>query len=146
MEDCNTLDVSSFSSVLFTSLLLWISAQNKWRCHGFLPPPETSQVEVEFHRGLDQPNGYHVVLIGSGTYGFIRFCMLKCCLIVSFLPLYGFMQARGSAPKEGDNVTARLYATCPGPGNTRFKYSRLATSLRSLAIILLQLPYATLHY
>jgi hypothetical protein len=33
-------------------------------------------------------------------------------------------------------VTARLHVTCPGPGNTVL-YSRLATSLRSLAIILL---------
>jgi len=38
----------------------------------------------------------------------------------SFLLLYGFMQPWGSAPKEGDNVTARLHLTCPGPGNTRF--------------------------
>jgi len=36
------------------------------------------------------------------------------------LLLYGFMQPRRSAPKEGDNVTARLHVTCPGPGNTRF--------------------------
>jgi len=36
----------------------------------------------------------------------------------------------------GDAVTARLHVTCPGPGNTSFIYSRLATSLRSLAIIL----------
>ena len=34
-------------------------------------------------------------------------------------------------------VMARLHVTCPGPGNTSFIYSRLATSLRSLAIILL---------
>jgi hypothetical protein len=33
--------------------------------------------------------------------------------------LYGIMQPRGSAPKEGDNVMARLHMTCPGPGNTR---------------------------
>jgi len=38
----------------------------------------------------------------------------------SFLHLYGFMQPRGSAPKEGDNVMARLHVTCPGPGNARF--------------------------
>jgi hypothetical protein len=126
-------------SLLFTSLLLWISAQYKWRRHGFLPPPETSQVEVEFPRAPDPPNGYHMVLIGCGTYGFVRLRTLNSCLIVSFpfLLLYGFMQPRGSAPKEGDNVTARLHVTCPGPGNTSFIYSRLATSLRSLAIILL---------
>jgi hypothetical protein len=31
---------------LLTSL--WISAQYKWRRHGFLPPPETIRVEVQF--------------------------------------------------------------------------------------------------
>jgi len=43
-------------------------------------------------------------------------------------------------------VTARLHVMCPGPGNTSFIYSRLATSLRSLAIILLYLPlyYSTI--
>ena len=44
-------------SLLFTSLLLWISAQYKWRRHGFLPPPETSQVEVEFPRAPNPPRG-----------------------------------------------------------------------------------------
>jgi hypothetical protein len=53
------------------------------------------------------------------------------------------MQPRGSAPKEGDDVMARLYVMCPGPGNTSFIYSWLATSLRSLAIIL---PYLPLYY
>jgi hypothetical protein len=41
-------------------------------------------------------------------------------LFFSFLLLYGIMQPRGSAPKEEDNVMARLHVTCPGPGNTRF--------------------------
>jgi len=104
------------------SLLRSISAQYKWRRHWFLPPPETSQVEVQFPCAPDPPNGYHMVLIGSGTYGFVRLRTLNGCLIVSFpfLLLYGFMQPRGSAPKEGDNVMARLHVTCPGPGNTRF--------------------------
>ena len=39
-------------------------------------------------------------------------------------------------------VMAWLYVTCPGPGNTRL-YSRLAMSLRSLAIIL---PYLPIYY
>jgi len=43
-------------------------------------------------------------------------------------------------------VIAQLYVRHPGPGNTHCIYSRLATSLRSLAIILLKLPYTTLHY
>jgi hypothetical protein len=120
MEDGVTLDVPSFSSLYF--LLLWISAQYKWRRHGFLPPTEISQVEVEFSRAPDPPNGYHTVLIDCGTYGFVRLRTLNGCLIVSFplLLLYGIMQPRGSAPKEGDNVMAQLYVTCPGPGNTRF--------------------------
>ena len=59
-------------SLLLTSLLLWISAQYKWRRHGFLAPPEISQVEVEFPRAPDPPNGYHMVLIGCGTYGFVH--------------------------------------------------------------------------
>jgi hypothetical protein len=127
MEDGVTLDVPSFSFLLFylllyfiTLLLLWISAQYKWRRQGFLPPPEISQVEVEFPRAPDPPNGYHMVLIGCGTYGFVHLRTLNGCLVVSFLLLYGFMQPRGSAPKEGDNVMARLHVTCPGPDNTLF--------------------------
>jgi hypothetical protein len=69
----------------------------------------------------DQPNGYHTVLIGCGTYGFVRLGTLNGCLIVSFpfLLLYGIMQPRGSAPREGDNVMAWLHMTCPGPGTAR---------------------------
>ena len=33
---------------------------------------------------------------------------------------YSFLHLYGSAPKEGDNIMARLHVTCPGPGNTRF--------------------------
>jgi hypothetical protein len=112
-----------FSPLLFTSLLHWISAQNKWRRHGFLPPLDISQVEVEFPRAPDSPNLYHMVLIGCGIYGFVCLHTLNGYLIVCFpfLLLYGFMQPRGSAPKEGDNVMARMYVRCPGPGNTHFK-------------------------
>jgi len=46
--------------------------------------------------------------------------LFDCFPSFAFLLLYGFMQPRGSAPKEGDNVMARLHVTCPGPGNTRF--------------------------
>jgi hypothetical protein len=79
-------------------------------------------VEVEFPRAPDPPNGYQKVPIGCGTYGFVHLRTLNGCLIVSFpfLLLYGFMQHRGYAPKEGDNVIARLHVTCPGPGNTCF--------------------------
>jgi len=67
------------SVYFFTLLLLWISAQYKWRRHGFLPHLDTSQVEVEFPRTPDPPNGYHMVLIGYGTYGFVRLRMLNSC-------------------------------------------------------------------
>ena len=79
-----------------------------------------SQMEVEFPCALDPPIGYHMLLIICGTYCFVNLSTLNCCLIVSFLLLYGFLQRKGSAPKEGDNVTARLRVTCPGPGNTSF--------------------------
>ena len=36
-------------------LLTLISAQYKWRRHGFLPPPETSQVELEFPLAPNPP-------------------------------------------------------------------------------------------
>ena len=140
------LSLFFYSVYFFTSLLLWISAQYEWRRHRFVPPPEISQMELEFPRAPDLRNDYHMVLIGCGTYGFVHLCMLNGCLNVSFLLFYVFMQPRGSAPKEGDNVTARLYVTCPGPGITRIIYSRLATSLKSVAILSLKLPYTTLHY
>jgi hypothetical protein len=73
------------SGYFFASLLLWISAQYKWRRHGFLPPPEISQVEVEFPIARDPPNGYHMVLIGCGTYGFARLHTLNGYLIVVIL-------------------------------------------------------------
>ena len=99
MEDGVTLDVSSFSFLLSSLLLYfstsWISAQYKWRWHGFLPPPEISQVEVEFPRAPDPPNGYHMVLIGCGTYGFVRLRTLNGCLIVSFPTLVRVYTAQG---------------------------------------------------
>jgi hypothetical protein len=110
------------SLLLFTCFHLWISAQYKRRRHGFLPPPEIGQMEVEFPRVPDPPNGYHMVLVGCGTYGFQRLRTLNGCLIVffPFLLLYGFMQPRGSAPREGDNVMSRLHVMCLVPGNTHF--------------------------
>jgi hypothetical protein len=44
--------------------------------------------------------------------------LFDCCH--SFLLLYRIMQPRGSAPKEGANVMARLHVMCPGPGNPHF--------------------------
>jgi len=121
MVDGVTLDVPSFSSLVFTSLPLWILAQYKWRRYRFLPPLEISQVEAEVPCAPVPPNGYHMVLSGCGTYGFANLRTLNGHLIVSFsfLLLYGCMQPRGSAPKEGDNVMARLHVRCPESGNTR---------------------------
>jgi len=103
-------------------------------------------VEVKYPCTPDPPNGYHTVQISCRTYGFVHLHMLNSCWIVFFSPLYVFMQPSGSALKEGDNVMAQLLVMCPGPGNTCIIYSQLATSLRSLAIILPQLPsyYSTI--
>jgi len=103
MEHGVTLDVPSFSSLLFTALLLWISAQYKWRGRRIIQPLEISQVEVEFPRAPDPQNGYHMALIGGTTYGFVPLRTLSCCLIVyfPFLLLYGFMLPRVSAPIDG---------------------------------------------
>jgi len=111
---------SLFPCLLFSSLLR-ISAQYKWRRHGSLPSPEIIQVEMEFPCARDLPNGYHTVLICCGTHGFIRWRTLNGCLIVffPFLLLFGYMQPKESAPKEGDNVMARLHVTFPEGGNTR---------------------------
>jgi hypothetical protein len=80
-------------------------------------------VEVQFPRVPDPPKGNHVVPIGCGTCGFVRLHTWNDWLIVSFpfLLLYGFIQPRGSAPTEGDNVMALLYVMCPGLGNTHIK-------------------------
>jgi len=92
-----------FSSLLHTLLLHWISAQYKWRRHGFLPPPDHSQVEVGFPRAPDPPKGYCTVPIGSGTFEFVRVRTRHDCLMLSFpfLSLVRYMQPRRSAPREG---------------------------------------------
>jgi len=113
-----------------------MSADYKWCRHGFLPPLEISQVEVEFPCPPDPPNSYHTVLIRCGTYGFVRLRMLNGCLIVSFPTIVQVLPARWSAPKEVDYVTAPLYVTCSEPGNTSLISSWLAMRLRSLGIIL----------
>jgi hypothetical protein len=123
-EIWRTVSLSMFLlSLLFTSLLRWILAQYKWRRHGFLPSPETPQLQGEIPRTPDPPNGYHMGLLGIGTYGFLQLWTLTSYLTVSLLLFYRFIQPQWSAPNVEDNVMARLYVTCPGPGNTRFIYS-----------------------
>jgi hypothetical protein len=92
-----------FSSVLFSSLLLWISAQYKWHRHRFLPPPETSQVEAEFPRAPDPPNGYHMVVIGCGTYRFVRLRTLNGYLfdVILFYSCPGLCSPGGLHLKRG---------------------------------------------
>jgi hypothetical protein len=111
-------------SLLFGLLLYFFGslAQYNWSRHGFLPPQEIHQVVVDFPSAADLLNGYHSVLMGWGWYGFISLRTLNGCLIVSFpfLLLYGFIQPRRPAPKDGDNLMAPLHLTCPRPGNTRF--------------------------
>ena len=103
MEDGVTLDVPSFSSLLFTWLLLWISAQYKWRRHGFLPPPEISQLEVECPHAPNLQNSYQMVLIGCGTYRFVRLRTLNGYLIVSihFYTCTGLCSPGGLHLKRG---------------------------------------------
>jgi len=50
---------------------------------------------------------------------FVYVAWLFDCFL-SFSTLVRVHAGRGSAPKEGDAVMARLHVTCPGPGNTRF--------------------------
>ena len=59
-----------------------------------------SQLHVLVPRGPDPGNGYHTVLIGGGTCGFVHMRTLNGCLIVLFAVLYRFMKPIGSAPKE----------------------------------------------
>jgi len=94
-----------FSSLLHTSLLHWISAWYKWRRHGFLPPPDRSQGEVEFPRVPDPPKGYRTVPIGSWTFEFVRVRTQHDCLMLFFLSfpslLYGLCSPGGLRLKRG---------------------------------------------
>jgi len=120
-------------SPLFSSSLLWISAQYKWRQVGmgfyYLP------MEVEFPHAPDPLKSCQwAVPIGSGTYDFVwthtqHECIMLCVLSFS---LVRFMQPRKSSPNEADNVTV----TRDCAHVTAILYSRLATRVRSLAMII----------
>jgi len=75
-----------------------------------------------------------VVPIGSGTYDLVWVRTRHDCIILSslFFSVVRFMQPRWSAPTEGDNVTAARDAGWV----LAILHSRLATSVRSLAIFL----------
>jgi len=99
-----------------------------------------SHVEVDFSYVPDLPKGHpegidrlrdiwvHIIVYMEQ--------LIDCFLTISCVSYSCMVMQPGRyAPQEGDNVTARLHETCPGPGNA-ISYSRLATSHRSLVIIL----------
>jgi len=120
MEDGVTLDVPSFSSLYFFTSL-------------GLGPVQMASAPVFTTSGDKSSGGGVSPCAGSAewlpygtdrlwdlwvrTFAYVERLFDYCH---SFLLLYEIMQPRGSAPKEGDNVMARLHVTCPGPGNTRF--------------------------
>jgi len=86
-EECNQLGVPFFylfSFLFHSSLHDWISTRYKWRHHGFLPPLDRSQVEVEFPSAPDPPKGYRTVPICSGTSEFVWVRMWHDCIMLSF--------------------------------------------------------------
>ena len=88
MEDGGPLDVPSFHSLLFASLLLSILPQYKWGQHGFLPPAEISPVEVEFPHVQDPlkggPERYKFFMRHKGSYVCIR------CTVVWLFPFLSY--------------------------------------------------------
>ena len=123
-----------FSSLVRSLLLLRILARYKWCQHGF------------YHLRISVNGRWHCPVrrmhrevtltreMGDGTCGFVRLCTWDNCSITPFhsLLLYWLLQPRRSAPKEGDTLTG-----AGDPGRvTAIVYSGLATSLRSLPMIL----------
>jgi len=119
MEDGITF--GCFLVSLFSSSLLWISAQYKWHRHGFFPPSESvkwrlifqvrhirRKVVIELYRSL-------VRLMGS--YDRVHRMIVSFLFLFPSILIYWLWQPRRSAPEERDNVTARSHVTCPGPGN-----------------------------
>ena len=120
MGDGVTLDVPSFSSLYFCTSL-------------DLGPVQMTSVRGFTTSGDKSSGGGVSPCAGSAErlpYGTDRLWdlwvrtfayaeqLFDCFL--AFPTLVRFIKPRRSASKEGDNVTARLQVTCPGPGNTRF--------------------------
>jgi hypothetical protein len=85
-----------------------------------LPPSDHSQLEVDFPRAPDPPKGRperHQSVVGLVCFVYFGcgisllvlsrlFGCLFVCLLLSCFSMYGIMQPRSSAPKEGDDVMA----------------------------------------
>jgi hypothetical protein len=79
-----------------------------------LPPPELSQVEVEFPRPLDPLKSDL-----NRTDRLQDLCFILACMQMIAAPLFA-LAAREFCRKEGDDVMASYgsgHVTCPGPGN-----------------------------
>jgi len=152
MEDGVTLDIPSFSFLLFWLLLTFITSLD-------LGPVQMASAQDFTTSGEKSSGGAVSPCSGSAEwlqYGTDLLCdlwvrtfayvewLFDC--FFSFLLLYRFRQPWGSAPNEGDNQMALLHRRCPVPDKTHFIHSWLATSLRSLAVILSYLPlyYSTI--
>jgi len=121
---------SCFSLLFFSSLDLGpvqmasarVFTTSQWKC-SFPVRRIRRKVAIELYQSVA---GLMI------SYRYVRGRNARCFLPFPFLVSCTVMQPRRSAPKEGDNVTATR-----GCGRvTAILYSRLATRLRSLAIIL----------
>jgi len=106
---------------LFSPSHLWISARDKWRRLGFLPPAETIKWRWIFPvRQMCQKvaiERYRSVVVPMRSYHCVRSMIVSIFVSLSFFLSYWLWQPRRSALKERDNETARLHKTCAGPRN-----------------------------
>jgi len=129
---------SCFSLLCFSS---WISAQCKWRRHGFLPPSESVKWRWSFpvrriHRKVTLRGTDRLWDLWIHMIAYVE-RLFDCFLSISFLSYSctGLCSPGGlhlkRAIMEWHGCTRRVQGRV-----TPDSYSRLATSLRSLAIIL----------
>ena len=123
-----------FSSLLHTSLLLWISACYERRRHGFyhLPISVAGRWRFPGHRIHRRAIVQSWSVAGLFTlYEYVRGMVVEWFPLLS-LSLIRFMQPGRSAPEEVDNAMAALDPSWV----MAILSSQPATSLRSLVIIL----------
>jgi len=128
-----------FSSHLFSSSLLWISARYKWRRHGILLPTNVGGISPCARSAERSPLSFTDRLwdLWVRTIAYIGWLFHSLFAFPSLL-LYWLWQPRRSAPNEGDNVTA---TRDPRPGKRQYILVA-ATALRSVSNILpLYSPY-----